>query len=252
MNGKLISAGVGGLVVGALVGGAAATYFAEKKTKAIRADQEDMAQALLEKSEQIRSLTAEINTLRSAEPSDVEINTGGEIEEVNETPDTEPTDEEFEESRAQLQALIEPYVSGSEMVDEFVQKTRKIRVGDVEPPEVISKQLYSWDPDGPGDEYEKTTLTWYPRHRILLDEDQELVETADVAAMVGFKNLNRFGDESEDPLVVYIRNHRLATDFEVILEEDEDPPIHVQLGMPKEEYETNRAAGLIKFRASDV
>lgn len=254
MNYKLISAGVGGVVVGALLGWAVTADRADQKQKALKDDVHDMSQALTEKSVRIRQLERDLAEAQKPQEELVEIDSGGKIEEVKE--DDELTPEEEEELRvstANLQALVEPYVSGTEPVDTFVSQARKtIKTNRGAPPEVISRELYAWDPDGPGDEYEKTTLTFYPRQRILLDEDKELIDGSDVDAMVGWRNLNQFGGQSGDPNVVFIRNHHLQTDFEVEQEEDEEPPIHVRLGMGLDEYRTQKAAGLLTFREEDV
>lgn len=251
MNWKLISTGVGGAAVGALVGWAVTADYYEKKHEALARDAEDMASALAEKSQQIRALSREVEFLKTPPVSEQveELNTGGEIEEVKDDPDL---DERNAEVQRNLQELIEPYVSGEEPVDEFVTKARKVVTARGAPPEVISKELYAWDPDGPGDEYEKTTLTYYPRHRLLLDEDDDPIDGPDVDVMVGWRSLNQFGGESGDPNVVFVRNHRLQTDFEVVKEEDEDPPIHVQFGMPRAEFEAQRAAGTLTFREGNV
>ena len=256
MKWKLISAGLIGGALGGLVGWAVTADAADRKRKSLEDDVHDMAQALTEKSVRIRQLERDLAEAQKPEVEDlVEIDTSGEVEEVKDKEELSPDEEEqVQVARANLQALIEPYVSGEDPIDEFVDKNARkmIKVNRGAPPEVISKELYAWDPDGPGDEYEKTTLTFYPKQRILLDEDQDLVDQPDVDAMVGWKNLNSFGGESGDPYVVFIRNHHLATDFEVVMEVDDDPPLHVQFGMPRQEFEMQKAAGTLVFREEDV
>ncbi len=92
-------------------------------------------------------------------------------------------------------------------------------------------------------------MTYFPAHRTLLDDGQEPIE--DVNAYVGWKNLNRFGDESGDSDVVFIRNRALLTDFEVVREEDSDLPLHVKYGMTLPEFEVNKASGILKLRPED-
>lgn len=253
MNWKLISTGAAGVVVGALAGAAGTAAYFKKKQEALSADLNDTAVALSEKSQQVRTLQSEIESLKTPPVSEQveELNSGGEIEEVQD-PEDPNLDERNEEVKRNLQELIAPYVSGEEPIEDFVRQAKRIKVHRGAPPEVISQQLYAWDPDGPGDEYEKTTLTYYPRHRILLDEDKDLIESPNVEAMVGWRSLNQFGNESNDPNIVFVRNHHLATDFEIEKIEDEDPPLHVRFGMPRQEFEMQKAAGTLVFREDDV
>jgi hypothetical protein len=52
--------------------------------------------------------------------------------------------------------------------------------------------------------------------------------------------------------VVYIRNWRMETDFEVRRETETAPPAHVRYGMDKETYNANKVAGTIRFRDGDM
>lgn len=61
-------------------------------------------------------------------------------------------------------------------------------------------------------EHEKFSLTWYTDD-ILADDRDQVVE--DVAGMVGRHNLECFGQGSDGPNTIYVRNIRLKTDFEV-------------------------------------
>lgn len=158
--------------------------------------------------------------------------------------------ETLEEARANLQEIINRYTDDSEATAYFVNEGVKTVEGvENTPPFVISREKYSWDEEE-GDEYSKITITYYPKQRVLLDDDEDPIE--DVEGTVGWRNLRQFGGESGDPNVVFVRNRRLLTDFEVVQEDEEELPLHVKYGMPKAEFETNRAAGLIKFREGDV
>lgn len=67
------------------------------------------------------------------------------------------------------------------------------------------------------DEFEQVTLTYFLGDDVLADERDTVIAEPDV--IVGLDNLQRFGDGSEDPNVVYIRNPRLEVDYEVIRSE---------------------------------
>ncbi len=61
----------------------------------------------------------------------------------------------------------------------------------------------------------KITLTWFAGDGVLSDESDEPIE--DIDHVVGRANLDRFGHKSNDSRVVYIRNHKLGADYEVLL-----------------------------------
>lgn len=159
------------------------------------------------------------------------------------------SEEQTAELRSNIQHVIEQYSADPDNVDEFVARAGAMieHANDV-PPFHISVALYASDPDE-GDDYSKITLGYYPRIRVLLDDQEEVIE--DIDNTVGWKNLNRFGDESEDRDTVFVRNRRMMSDFEIVKYDDEDPPLHVQYGMGREEYKTAKAAGIIKSRDPD-
>lgn len=161
-------------------------------------------------------------------------------------------DEEFDEAqteavRANLQGIIDKYTSSPEDRDAFVERG-SIAVHDRTPPFVISRAKYSWDEEE-GDDYDKITVTYYPHYRVVLDDGNEVMD--DVNNVLGWRNLSRFGDESEDADVVYVRNRRMMTDFEVVKDEESELPLHVKYGMGREEFEVHKAAGTLKLRDED-
>lgn len=168
-------------------------------------------------------------------------------------PDLDEWDEELnetvEETRSNLQRLIDQYVPTDDDNEAFVAHAAvTTEVIDKTPPYVISQALFAYDEEF--EHFDKITLTYYPSARILLDDDQELI--SDIPAHVGWKNLNRFGDQSEDKDTVFIRNKRLMTDFEVVRETEDDLPLHIRYGMDKETFAATKAAGLLKFRPEDL
>lgn len=187
--------------------------------------------------------------------SDAENPRGDETSEVDEAGETDdesvvPAGETPEETRNKLQSVIDQYaVSDDSSGQQDVAETGAWMEHEDVLPFVISRATFSSDPDE-GDLYEKETLTYYPRYRVLLDEDEETID--DIPKVVGWKNLNRFGDQSEEMDTVYVRNRKLMTDYEVVREEDEDLPLHVKYGMPKDEFETAKASGMVKVRDEDL
>lgn len=155
-----------------------------------------------------------------------------------------PSGETEANTRTNLQELIDDYVYKEEDRDEFVAAVIDPPGQSDATPFVISRELFSWDEEE-GNNYDKITLTYYPTSRLLLDEEEEPIDNPAIA--VGWRNLQQFGSESGDVDTVFIRNRRLRTDFEVVRELEEKPPLHVQFGMGKEEFRTRRAAGLIRL-----
>lgn len=64
-------------------------------------------------------------------------------------------------------------------------------------------------------DYEKTTLGYYSLDDILTDENDDIID--DREDWIGEDGLEHFGDDPEaDPDVIYIRNHILRHDYEVV------------------------------------
>lgn len=61
--------------------------------------------------------------------------------------------------------------------------------------------------------YTSTTLTYYEGDDVLCDEDDKPIE--DVDKVVGRANLDRFGDGTESPDVMFVRNDTLQLEVEV-------------------------------------
>lgn len=253
MRVKLIAAGAGLIGYGAFLGWAVTADFYERKMKS---NQKLLGDIISRQSRELQSL----NDLILTYPTDEE-EIGGygddqprivaaEVE-VEEDPEGEEYDEEkTQQLRSNLQSVINQYTGGDEQETESLVEASVRSAVDKTPPFVISRDQFAWDDEGEADEYDKLTLKYYPRERILLDDDDDIIE--DVASVIGWRSLNRFGDESGDADVVFVRNHRMRTDFEVVQYPEDVPPAHVRYGMGKEEFETNRAAGLIKFRPGEM
>lgn len=172
------------------------------------------------------------------------------IEEVNEetTEEVDEVDEETEEeTRSNLQGLIDQYTADEDAQEEFRRQATASEGGNNPPPKVISQADYAFDDEG--QYFDKVTLNYYFHEKVLLDDEEEPFNN--VVGDIGWRNLSRFGDQSEDPNVVFIRNYRLETDFEVVKIEDEQIPLHVKYGMDKEEFRVNKAAGTLKLRPED-
>ena len=254
---KLIAAGVGLVGFGAMWGWAITGDAMEAKMKR---NQRLLATLLDRKSSELEAAKELIATRGASKVTVVETEDDGELEEVayNEFSEEESLDEQLrgetpEETRQNLQKIIDRYNNDPDAQEEWSNMATRTLIDngpDNTPPFVISAD--EWAMGEEGEEYMKLSLTYYPNDRVLVDEDDEAVDNRDVDSYVGWQNLNRFGDQSGQTDVVYIRNHRLLTDFEVYQETDEELPAHIRYGMGRAEYEVNMAAGVTKFRRSDV
>lgn len=63
--------------------------------------------------------------------------------------------------------------------------------------------------------FDKINLTYYSGDGVLVDDKEELVD--DIQNLVG-DNLDKFGAQSEDPDVVFVRNEKMTSDFEITRE----------------------------------
>lgn len=87
------------------------------------------------------------------------------------------------------------------------------------PVEERSDEPYTISPDQFNNEmigvFDKETLVYWAGNDTLMTEDQEQIEDIDLT--VGVNSLEKFGEYESD--TVYVRNEKMGTDFEIILEE---------------------------------
>ena len=62
-------------------------------------------------------------------------------------------------------------------------------------------------------DFEKVSISYYEEDDTLADEREEPIPNLN--DIIGDESVERFGDRSHDPNVVYVRNERLSLDFEV-------------------------------------
>lgn len=63
-------------------------------------------------------------------------------------------------------------------------------------------------------QYTKETVTYYAQDEILVDDAERPID--DIEGTVGEVNLQFFGQASEDPDIVYVRNDKRDIDFEIV------------------------------------
>lgn len=77
-------------------------------------------------------------------------------------------------------------------------------------PYVITENEWSENSDN----NDRQVLTYFASDDTLVDENEAMID--DINGTVGQDNMKRFGHGCDDPNVVFIRNEKLATDFEVL------------------------------------
>jgi hypothetical protein len=97
-------------------------------------------------------------------------------------------------------------------------------------PYVIAREEY-FDPDTRGSDYRKIAITWYAKDKVLADDGN--VPILDIARTVGPDFASRFGDSSDDPEIVYIRNNEREVDFEVTRDERAFVEVVLNYGRPR-------------------
>lgn len=85
---------------------------------------------------------------------------------------------------------------------------------DVSKPYVISSEEYSHDEP----EFDKITISYYEEDDTLCDDRERPID--DIEGLIG-DALSHFGEKSNDRNIVYVRNHRISSDFEVLRETGE-------------------------------
>lgn len=85
--------------------------------------------------------------------------------------------------------------------------------------------------DDEGLNYTKISLTWYAGDGALIDEGE--VPMRNPGELIGDTFAGKFGEESGDSRIVYIRNNRLSVDFEVKLHDGKYVDEILNYGKPK-------------------
>lgn len=97
-----------------------------------------------------------------------------------------------------------------EVVEEDEDDEEEVVVRNPNEPYIISIKEFMQDRD----EYDKVTVSYFEDDDVLCDEREEVIPN--VEATVGSDALTKFGELSEDSKIVYVRNERIKTDFEVL------------------------------------
>lgn len=96
-----------------------------------------------------------------------------------------------------------------DVVGHNINEDEEAEVVDTSKPYVITIEAFTDDCQ----DYEKLSLYYYDDDDTLIDERQEVLP--DVDALVG-DALTRFGEGSNDPDIVYVRNERMSCDYEIV------------------------------------
>lgn len=106
--------------------------------------------------------------------------------------DDEPMEEEEDEEE---EVILPPYVREEKPSDKI---------------EIIPSDEF-FDGDG---NFEKITIVYYEADETLADERDTVIPN--IKDVIGLEAIKSFGKDSDDPNVVYVRNHKSSCDFEVV------------------------------------
>jgi hypothetical protein len=115
--------------------------------------------------------------------------------------------------RTEYRGLVKDYVkdmSGDEAEEEVYRASQSSRKEVSDGPYVITYDAYNLE----NDHYDKSTIYYYEDDDTLADENDEVI--GDVFGVIGDDALSSFGEGSNDPEVVYVRNDKMQIDYEVI------------------------------------
>lgn len=101
------------------------------------------------------------------------------------------------------------FVNGQALVD-FDMETEILNRNPDEPYVITHDEFMENEND-----WSQNTLTYYNGDDILADERE--MPIPDIEELIGSENLARFGHGSNDRNVVYVRNEKIQTDFEIVL-----------------------------------
>ena len=112
------------------------------------------------------------------------------------------------------------FFKATEEGKEAPEASESPKEGGIVEPYIISAQQFATDGI-----LEKVTLTYYINADLVCEED-ELVD--DPNSIIGYDFMNHFHDDEEG--VVYVRNEKLGTDYEVILDDSDGEFIRARFG----------------------
>lgn len=159
-----------------------------------------------------------------------------------ETDDVPLFDEDETEESEIVEEEIVNIFDNQEIYNELPEE-EIVKEEELEEIHIISEHKFFNDDD----EYEKITITYFQGDDTLCDEREVIIP--DIDKVVGRKNLSKFGYQSNNEKVVYIRNTWVETDFEVVL----DPRRYrdVVIGVEEEMYPPHRQNRVMKMRDDD-
>lgn len=117
---------------------------------------------------------------------------------------------------------IEPEPDDEEEVQDVVKRNiwtdlsddKRIEDQDKSKPYVITEAEWSTNEE----DHDHINLTYYAGDNVLCDDADGVIEH--VEQIVGVENLTLFGVGSDDPNIVFIRNEKLSSDYEIVRRED--------------------------------
>lgn len=206
-----IGIGVGAVVAGLAIGGFVGYRFAEKRLST------KFETLMQEETDKLRKHYVQKAAAKSGKPDlgQAVEDFGYAPQEVSEivpvTPSTIMRAAVAPEEPTVTQVIIEElnvFDNGTSTDPEWDYSV-EVKARDIRFPYVIHLDEWQENPQ----EFNQTNLVFYEGDEVLCDDDDKVVPDPDEA--VGINNLDRFGDGSGDPDVVFIRNEVREIDYEI-------------------------------------
>ncbi|HAQ03030.1 TPA: hypothetical protein DCQ22_04020 [Candidatus Nomurabacteria bacterium] len=183
-----------------------------------------------------------VDQILAAENGPVQVLEEEAAEEESEDPDSRPTllkrpPKDRKMVKIDYTKFTKDDKGGPDQLTELVQKYAKAEETedslDMSRPYVISIEDFN---EG-GENNSKVTLTYYDSDDVLCQPDDTPIP--EVEKLIGTDSLTKFGMNSDDVDVVYVRNTNISADFEVIRVHSSYS--HTVLGVPLEEKPVKKA-----------
>ena len=135
--------------------------------------------------------------------------------EIDDIEDIEYDEYEFEDFQIDDNSKVKPDIMEyaakiqKESYQNYANESKEVRPMNDKKPYVIAPEEY-----GELDNYQTKSLTYYDDEILTDDDTDEVIK--DVDSIVGLESLKTFGEYEDDS--VFVRNEKLKTDFEILLD----------------------------------
>lgn len=210
------------MAIGA-VAGSIATYIimkdeferiADEEIESVRESYKKREEAKQKVKENDEKKNSYMETLKEVTEKSGYFNYGSLASEAKKTEKTKDEKEKAAESKPEKHNIFKDYKDSDaedeedENEEKYYRELSRPAEKESDKPYTITPELFVQDKR----EYDKITLEYYDDGFLVEEISNDVV--SDIASVIGYDSLNKFGEYEED--VVYVRNDVLETDYEVI------------------------------------